>query len=83
MEADFLREYGINLVRALEDMTWRRFMVLVRGLSVQSATITALRIGHVAPSKRVTVMQTPAAAQRAFAALFGKSTKPRTERADH
>lgn len=63
-------------------MTWRRFMVLLRGLSVNSATITALRIGRVAPSQRVSVMSTPAQAQRAFESLFGKS-KRKVDRGDH
>jgi hypothetical protein len=51
-------------------MTWRRFMVLLRGLSPNSATVNALRIGAVAPSQRVNRIETPEAAQRAFVAMF-------------
>jgi hypothetical protein len=51
-------------------MTWRQFMVRVRGLSVNSATQTSLRIGHVASSRRVQTMETPEAAQAAFERLF-------------
>ena len=36
MEADFQREYGINLVEALPTMNWRRFSVLWRGLGPNS-----------------------------------------------
>ena len=32
VEADFMREYGIDLVTDLPRLTLRRFMVLVRGL---------------------------------------------------
>lgn len=33
MEADFLRDYGIDLVKELPKMTWRRFLVLYRNLN--------------------------------------------------
>lgn len=36
LEADFEREYRIDLAADVWSMTWRRFMVLVRGLSVRS-----------------------------------------------
>lgn len=45
-------------------------MVLLRGLSPNSATVNALRIGAVAPSQRVNRIETPEAAQRAFVAMF-------------
>ena len=35
IEADFLREYGIDLLQS--DMSWRRFCVLYGGLSRHSA----------------------------------------------
>lgn len=37
LEADFLREYGLDLMKAVETMSWRRFLTLVRGLSSMSA----------------------------------------------
>lgn len=37
LEADFAREYGLDLMRAAQTMSWRRFLVLVRGLSSRSA----------------------------------------------
>jgi len=55
----------------LREMTWRRFDVLVRGLSPNSATVTAVRHGRVAPSQRVRVVEGPEATQRAFVTLFG------------
>lgn len=36
MEADFLREYRIDLVRELPQLSWRRFLVLLAGLSSES-----------------------------------------------
>lgn len=36
IEADFQREYRIDLVRDVWSMTWRRFVVLLNGLSVGS-----------------------------------------------
>ena len=35
VEADFMREYGIDLVAELPRITLRRFLVLVRGLGPQ------------------------------------------------
>jgi hypothetical protein len=42
VEADFQREYGIDLRVELDAMTWRRFTVLVRSLSPVSATAVYL-----------------------------------------
>lgn len=36
LEADFQREYRIDLVREVWTMTWRRFVVLLNGLSLGS-----------------------------------------------
>lgn len=40
MEADFQREYGINLVTGIRGMTWRRFSTLLRGLGPESAVVS-------------------------------------------
>lgn len=40
VEADFMRDYGINLMEQLENMTWRRFQVLFSNLSPYGATAT-------------------------------------------
>ncbi len=37
MEADFQREYGIDLERKLPVLSWRRFQALVKGLGPNSA----------------------------------------------
>lgn len=37
VEADFQRDYGINLVSELPRMSWRRFRVLLNGLSPYGA----------------------------------------------
>ncbi len=39
MEADFQREYGINLVEALPAMSWRRFLSLVNGFGPNSVFV--------------------------------------------
>lgn len=39
LEADFQREYNINLMASLWSMTWRRFLVLLQGLSSDSALV--------------------------------------------
>jgi hypothetical protein len=36
IEADFQREYGIDLGASLGELTWRRFCVLLGGLSADS-----------------------------------------------
>ena len=41
MEADFQRDYGLDLRDALDGMTWRRFSVLVRHLSPFGAAAQA------------------------------------------
>lgn len=38
MEADFLRDYGIDLMEQLDQMSWRRFTVLFRNLSPYGAS---------------------------------------------
>lgn len=42
MEADFLREYRLDLVDQLDSLSWRRFTVLLSGLSPQSAFLNAM-----------------------------------------
>lgn len=44
IEADFEREYGINLGSDVWGMSWRRFVVLLRGLSGRSGWATLARI---------------------------------------
>lgn len=39
IEADFQREYGIDLVTDLKKMSWRKFLVLMKGLSKDSVFI--------------------------------------------
>lgn len=39
IEADFQREYGINLGESISIMSWRRFTVLLQGLSRESIYI--------------------------------------------
>lgn len=43
IEADFEREYRIDLADEVWDMSWRRFMVLLRGLSLRSGWVSLAR----------------------------------------
>lgn len=78
-----LREYDLDLSVALPVMSWRRFDVLVRGLSPHSATINQLAarrfIGGKGKRGRVNEVTDPKAAQRTFEALF---RPPRQKRPD-
>lgn len=40
IEADFQREYHIDLSKSLSDMSWRRFTILLQGLSKNSVFVT-------------------------------------------
>lgn len=68
-----LREYRLDMRTALADMSWRRLLVLLRGLSPYSATVIAMRTFKRTP--RVFTPQTPEAAQRAFVAAFAPAQK--------
>ena len=77
VEADFLREYGIDLVHDLDGMSWRKFLALLRGLSPNSATVTAttsrIQFGS---RETVNVVSGAQATQSTFVALFGHSSTP-------
>jgi hypothetical protein len=58
-------------------MTWRRFIILMRGLSPQSATVAAMTARvHYGTRERVIVISGRDKAQAAFVALFGRSSAP-------
>ncbi|MCE5200847.1 bacteriophage Gp15 family protein [bacterium] len=65
MESDFQREYGIDLETSLRSLTWRRFLVLMGGLSSNSRLVMAM--AH--ESKTVT---DPKAASAALTRWAGK-----------
>jgi hypothetical protein len=44
IEADFQREYRLDLLTALPILSWRRFLALLSGLTASSAFITALKV---------------------------------------
>lgn len=58
-------------------MTWRKFLVLIKGLSPHSATHAAMTSRQEFGSKgeRVNTVNTPKAAQQAFVAAFGHLKK--------
>lgn len=68
MEADFQREYRIDLGAEIGAMTWRRFTVLIGGLSAQSRTALALR-GHGKGGARPRPVLDKAAASAHFATI--------------
>jgi hypothetical protein len=39
IEADFIREYGIDLMESLPGMSWRRFSILLKGLGPNSTFV--------------------------------------------
>ncbi len=39
IEADFQREYGMDLVAELPKLSWRKFLVLLRGFSPNSVFV--------------------------------------------
>lgn len=58
-------------------MTWRRLIVLIKGLSPHSATHAAMtsRMEFGSRGERVNVVTSPEAAQQAFMAAFGHLKK--------
>lgn len=64
------------MLAALDDMSWRRFMVLLRGLSPNSATVVKLSSMRSFGKKKVNVVEGPVAANAAFDALFAEPPKP-------
>lgn len=77
VEADFAREYALDLSSRLGDISWRRFLVLMRGLGPNSATtqmLQARRYARREPAKgevRVNRVKGREAALAAFGALWG------------
>ncbi|PKM78540.1 MAG: hypothetical protein CVU90_02035 [Firmicutes bacterium HGW-Firmicutes-15] len=43
MEADFQREYQIDLELAIDNMSWRKFLILLKGLSADSILVHSLQ----------------------------------------
>lgn len=68
IEADFQREYGINLVEELDVLSWRRFLVLLGGLGMNSTLINVI-----SQAKRHSeeVIEDPQAAERAIKQAWG------------
>ncbi|CAN5751042.1 hypothetical protein BH23CHL7_BH23CHL7_17350 [soil metagenome] len=77
VEADFMRDYRVDLAVDLARMSWRRFLVLLRGLSPNSATVTAHAQRSYIGKKREPVLEINdrAAAQAWFEATFKPAPK--------
>ena len=72
VEADFMREYGIDLVTDLPRLTLRRFMVLVRGLGPGSAVAARQAARHYMGGGALRMARTPAESEAALAGFFGR-----------
>ena len=71
MEADFRREYGIDLKHELYSMTWREFCVLLAGLSSDSRTAQEIRSRAQNDSGADTIIDDPEQAEKAVAEVWG------------
>ena len=67
MEADFQREYGIDLSAELGHLSWRRFLALLVGLGPTSRW--ALLLSD--PERAARPIADPVAAERAVERLLG------------
>lgn len=72
VEADFAREYGIDLVTELPRLTLRRFMVLVRGLGPASAVASRQAARHYLGRDAARTARTPAESEAVLAGFFGR-----------
>ena len=72
VEADFMREYGIDLGAELPRLTLRRFMVLVRGLGPGSAVAARQAARHYLGGAASRMARTPAESEAALAGFFGR-----------
>jgi hypothetical protein len=72
VEADFMREYRIDLVAELPRLTLRRFMVLVRGLGPASAVASREAARPVPGGGALRMSRTPAESEAVLAGFFGR-----------
>jgi hypothetical protein len=68
IEADFQREYGINLVEELNVLSWRRFLTLLSGLGMNSTLINVIGRSK-QPDKQI--IDNPEVAERAVKRMWG------------
>lgn len=69
IEADFLRDYRINLMEQLDKMTWRQFLALVNNLSPNGAVAVRIRAELEAEKNETTPMDDEAAANAFFSSI--------------
>lgn len=73
MEADFLRDYGINLVEQIDSMSWRRFTALFRNLSPYGAVASRVEEMKRKPKEDITVEEGRSQAAAFFASVLSTS----------
>lgn len=64
IEADFMRDYRIDLVEQLENMSWRRFLVLLHNLTPYGSV--AIKAHELSKEPAETTKQDDEAAANAF-----------------
>ena len=67
VEADFQRDYGINLMEQIDFMSWRRFTVLFRNLSPYGAVASRADELREREEKEAGAANTPAEEAQAMA----------------
>ncbi len=70
VEADFLRDYGIDLVEQIDVMSWRRFSILFRNLSPYGATAARIEEMKRKPKEDMTVEEGRSQAAAFFASVL-------------
>lgn len=73
MEADFLRDYGIDLMEQLDSMTWRRFVNLFHNLSPYGAVASRVEELRKKPAEDITEEEGRAQAASFFASVLSTS----------
>lgn len=68
IEADFLRDYRIDLIQQLDNMTWRHFLALLNNLSPQGAVAVRIR-AELDSGNHNTAMDDEEAANSFFASI--------------
>lgn len=67
IEADFQREYNIDLARQFYSLSWRRFLVLLGGLGLNSTLVNVLS----SKQSNENIITDPVVAERAVKRIWG------------
>lgn len=70
IEADFIRDYRIDLMEQLDGMSWRRFLVLLNNLSPHGAVSAQIRASQDRNDEETTSEQDEEDANRFFSSML-------------